>query len=170
LAEAVFLAGLERNSDVVAMSSYAPLFSLVDGQQWAHNLINFRPTQVLRTANYYVQWLFGTTVGTEVLAIDGAMPEVVFASATSDSGRVVVKLINTGRNPVSCDLLLEGSGAKRAQVIELQSDDLKAANRLGYSGDAEIAIKPVQRDVEVKDGRLVVSMKRQGIYVVTAGR
>jgi alpha-L-arabinofuranosidase len=170
LAEAVFLAGLERNSDIVAMSSYAPLFSLVDGQQWAHNLINFSPAQVLRTANYYVQWLFGSTVGTQVLAVEGAMPEGVFVSATSDSERVVVKLINTGRNSLSCNLLLEGANAKRAQVIELQSDDLKAANRLGYSGDPEITVQPVQHEVAVKDGRLVVSMKQQGIYVVTAGR
>lgn len=170
LAEAVFLAGLERNSDVVAMSSYAPLFSLVDGQQWYHNLINFSPTQVLRTANYYVQWLFSSTVGTQVLAVGGAMPDGVFVSATSDSERVVVKLINTGRAPVSCNLLLEGTNAKRAQVIELQSDDLKAANRLGYTGDAEIAVQPVQREAAVKDGRLVVSMKGQGIYAVIAGR
>lgn len=41
LAEAAFLTGIERNSDVVAMTSYAPLFSMVDGAHWNHNLIWF---------------------------------------------------------------------------------------------------------------------------------
>jgi alpha-N-arabinofuranosidase len=46
LAEAAFLTGLERNSDVVAMSSYSELFSLSEGEQWKQNLINFNPAHV----------------------------------------------------------------------------------------------------------------------------
>ena len=37
LAEAAFLTGLVRNSDVVAMASYAPLFAHVDAWQWRPN-------------------------------------------------------------------------------------------------------------------------------------
>ena len=38
--EAAFMTGLERNSDVVAMAAYAPLFCNVKHQRWPINLIN----------------------------------------------------------------------------------------------------------------------------------
>lgn len=58
LAEAAFLTGLERNSDVVVMSSYAPLFGHEEAWQWRPNLIWFDNLTSYATPNYYVQQLF----------------------------------------------------------------------------------------------------------------
>lgn len=58
LGEAVFMMGMERNSDVVIMSSYAPLFANVNYKKWNPDLINFDSSRVYGTPSYYVQKLF----------------------------------------------------------------------------------------------------------------
>ena len=58
IAEASFMTGLIRNSDLVAMSSYAPLFAKAGAAQWAPDLIWFDNTRVYGTPSYHVQALF----------------------------------------------------------------------------------------------------------------
>jgi len=67
LAEAAFMTGLERNSDVVAMASYAPLFGRQGYTQWQPNLIWFDQSRVYGTPSYYVQQMFSRNVGDYVL-------------------------------------------------------------------------------------------------------
>lgn len=67
LAEAAFMTGLERNSDVVVMASYAPLFGRFGWSQWAPNLIWFDGTQVYGTPSYYVQKLFSNNRGDVII-------------------------------------------------------------------------------------------------------
>ena len=69
LAEAACMTGLERNADVVGMSSYAPLFAHVDAWQWTPDLIWFDNLRSFGTPNYYVQQLFGPIVGTRLLTV-----------------------------------------------------------------------------------------------------
>src|SRR5690606_35183384 len=57
LAEAAFMTGLERNADVVHMTSYAPLMAHTEAWQWSPNMIWFNNLQSLATANYEVQKL-----------------------------------------------------------------------------------------------------------------
>jgi alpha-L-arabinofuranosidase len=58
VSEAAFMTGLIRNSDLVAMSSYAPLFAREGAMQWQPDLIWFDNTRVYGTASYHVQALF----------------------------------------------------------------------------------------------------------------
>jgi alpha-L-arabinofuranosidase len=69
LAEAAFMTGLERNSDVVVMSSYAPLFGHEEAWQWRPNLIWFDNLSSYATPNYYVQQLFSKNRGDQVLPV-----------------------------------------------------------------------------------------------------
>ena len=69
LAEAAFMTGLERNADLVRMSSYAPLFAHVDAWQWTPNLIWFDNLRSFATPNYYVQQLFAANRGDTVLPV-----------------------------------------------------------------------------------------------------
>lgn len=55
ISEAAFILGMERNSDVVKMSSYAPLFENVNKKDWNCNLIHFNSNQTFGRASYYVQ-------------------------------------------------------------------------------------------------------------------
>ena len=63
LAEALYLLGIERNGDVVAMTSYAPLFAKKHHESWNPDLIYFDNSNVILTCSYYVQQMFGTTAG-----------------------------------------------------------------------------------------------------------
>lgn len=67
LSEAAFMTGLERNADVVYLSSYAPLFAHTEGWQWSPDLIWFDNLKAYGTPNYYVQKLFSTNRGSKVL-------------------------------------------------------------------------------------------------------
>jgi alpha-L-arabinofuranosidase len=70
LAEAAFLTGIERNSDVVVMSAYAPLLAHLDAWQWRPNLIWFDNLTAYGTPNYYVQQLFSLHRGDVVLPVE----------------------------------------------------------------------------------------------------
>jgi len=92
LAEAAFMTGLVRNSDVVAMSSYAPLFAKAGATQWTPDLIWFNNTSVYGSPSYYVQELFSRNRPDAVLpltlAVADAKPEVFpgrIGVATTDS-------------------------------------------------------------------------------------
>lgn len=67
LAEAAYMTGLERNSDVVKMASYAPLFGNTISRQWEPDLIYFNNNTVFGSINYYVQKMFSNNVGNYTL-------------------------------------------------------------------------------------------------------
>ena len=58
LSEAAFITGMERNSDLVKMASYAPLFQNKYDRAWAVNLILISTDQVVGRSSYYVQRMF----------------------------------------------------------------------------------------------------------------
>jgi alpha-L-arabinofuranosidase len=58
LAEAAFMMGMERNADVVTMSSYAPLLAHPAGKAWNPDLIYFDGLNVVETPSFHVQALF----------------------------------------------------------------------------------------------------------------
>ncbi len=83
LGEAAFMTGMERNSDLVLMASYAPLFANVNGMQWQPDMIYYDSARsVLGTPSYYVQQMFSQNRGDTVLPTsinietNGAQPEV----------------------------------------------------------------------------------------------
>jgi alpha-N-arabinofuranosidase len=70
LADAAWMIGMERNSDLVIMSSYAPLFVNVNkgGMQWPTDLIGYDTLSSYGSPTYYAQKMFSTWHGDEVLA------------------------------------------------------------------------------------------------------
>ena len=67
LGEAVFMMGMENNSDVVAMNSYAPIFVNENDARWRPDMIRFSSYQSMGTPSYYVQQLFPNNIGTRVI-------------------------------------------------------------------------------------------------------
>jgi len=63
LAEAIYLLHVERNGDVVCMTSYAPLFARKDNTNWNPDLIYFDNQRPYLTCSYYVQQMFGLSAG-----------------------------------------------------------------------------------------------------------
>lgn len=113
------MAGLERNADIVEMSSYAPLFAHTDAWQWAPNLIWFDNLRSFGTANYEVQKLFSLNRGDQALPVVIRHPPVAvngtarfFACAGRDvkTGELVVKVVNATAEPVKTVLSVNGGG------------------------------------------------------------
>jgi len=63
LAEGLYLLHVERNADIVTMTSYAPLFARKNGTQWNPDLIYYDNERPFLTCSYYVQQLFGQSSG-----------------------------------------------------------------------------------------------------------
>lgn len=67
LAEAAYMTALERNGDLVVLSSYAPLLSKQGRTQWRPDMIYFDNTTITASVNYYVQQLFSINYGDSYL-------------------------------------------------------------------------------------------------------
>ncbi|MFI2363364.1 alpha-L-arabinofuranosidase C-terminal domain-containing protein [Promicromonospora sp. NPDC019610] len=67
LAEAAYMTAVERNSDVVRLSSYAPLLARVGSTQWLPDLVYFTDGEVLPSASYHVQRMMAEVRGVQVL-------------------------------------------------------------------------------------------------------
>ena len=65
LGEAVYMQGMERNSDIVTMASYAPIFVNVNDPKWMPDMIRFDATYSYGTPSYYVQKLMSQKIGTQ---------------------------------------------------------------------------------------------------------
>ena len=63
LAEALYLLHVERNGDIVCMTSYAPLFARKGATNWNPDLIYFDNERAYPTCSYYVQQMFGQSSG-----------------------------------------------------------------------------------------------------------
>ncbi len=130
LAEAAYLTGLERNGDVVTLSSYAPLFGHEERWQWRPNLIWMDNLQVYGTPNYYVQQAFSRNRGDRLLPVrfDGPLPAVngqprLYASSVYDerTGEVILKVVNAMAEAQAVDVSLNGvakiKGAAKVTVL-----------------------------------------------------
>jgi alpha-L-arabinofuranosidase len=65
IGEAVYMEGMENNSDVCRMASYAPIFVNENNQNWRPDMIRFNSGKSFGTPSYYVQKLFSNNVGTQ---------------------------------------------------------------------------------------------------------
>lgn len=171
LSEAAFMTGLERNADVVTLTSYAPLFAHVDGWQWTPDLIWFDNLRSFGTPNYYVQKLFATNRGTHLLsAVQGNAALTgqgkLYASATLDknTNEIIVKIVNASDSEQSKEVLLEGAGRlnSKAALTVLKSDKKDAVNSL----DQPENIKPVDQSLNIKGKKLDLILPPQSLSVI----
>lgn len=103
LAEAIYLTNIERNADVVSMTSYAPLMAKEKHINWNPDLIYYNNTEIKPSTGYYVQQLFGQNAGdqyiTSNITLDNKDEQVrkrINVSVVSDSktGDIIVKFAN----------------------------------------------------------------------------
>ncbi|MBQ0046763.1 MAG: carbohydrate binding domain-containing protein [Prevotellaceae bacterium] len=142
LMEAAFMTGLERNADVVEMATYAPLFAHVEGWQWRPDAIWFDNLNKFNSCSYYVQQLYATNKGSNVLSLtmkgkpvagnddqDGLHASAVYEKSTDE---VIIKIANVSAKVLDVALNLKGlkKGTHSATLISLQSDDLNAENSI----------------------------------------
>jgi alpha-L-arabinofuranosidase len=135
LGEAAWMTGLERNSDIVAMASYAPLFCNLNNPSWYPDLIYFNGTNDFGTPSYYVQQMFSLNRGNVVLPTTVAVsgnPLYVSSSLVQSSGQIIVKAVNVNNSTMSTTVNVNGvaSIASSATVIQLSGN---ATNQNSFS-------------------------------------
>jgi alpha-L-arabinofuranosidase len=149
LAEAAYMTQLERNGDVVAMASYAPLLAKNGHTQWRPDLVYFDNQAVYPTINYYVQKLFGVNSGDKSLSVEVPPESGLFASAVYDSpsGEAIIKIVNptAETKSVRLDLSALPSSTDEATQWTLSGDPL--ATNPSHQGEVS---RPVLRPVESK--------------------
>jgi alpha-L-arabinofuranosidase len=131
IGEAAFMTGLERNSDVVLMSSYAPLYANYNHTQWNPDLIGYDQLSSFGSTSYWVQQLFARNVGDKVLPVT-ATATGLYCSATvgSRGGQVYLKIVNPGDQDRPAQIAFGGRDAQVASVVVLADPDPQAGNTL----------------------------------------
>lgn len=169
LAEAAFMTGLERNADVVYQATYAPLFAHVEGWQWRPDLIWFDNLTSVRSANYYVQQLYGMNTGTHVLrltrdgkAVEGE--EGLYATACYDkpTKSYIVKIANTSGLEKNIQITFQGlKKLKPGQVTLLYADDIYVENTIEHKD----AVVPIKSEVQAQGNVLHATLKPHSFAV-----
>jgi alpha-L-arabinofuranosidase len=99
LAEGLYLLHVERNGDIVCMTSYAPLFARKGATNWNPDLIYFDNERPYLTCSYYIQQMFGLSSGQyyygNCVTFEGDAPGTVQPLADTHYGQSVVLNVNT---------------------------------------------------------------------------
>lgn len=169
LADAAWLTGLERNSDLVIMSSYAPLFVNVNagGMQWATDLIGYNALTSYGSPSYWTQVLFAGHVGTEIVPCTLTTSAArVYSSVTRDAKkrRLFIKLVNATSDAQPLEIALEGAGkvAPQATLITLSGKTPNATNSITSPHDVE----PVTRTIAVAGAKFTQSFAPYSVNVL----
>ncbi|MBQ3804626.1 MAG: alpha-N-arabinofuranosidase [Prevotella sp.] len=142
LAEGLYLLHVERNGDVVAMTSYAPLFARKDATNWNPDLIYFDNERPYLTCSYYVQQMFGQSAGQyyygdcvkfENDAADAIQPQegVRFGQSVvlnTKTRRLYVKVVNATAEPKKANIDLSRFGVKGTATKTLLTGEAESEN------------------------------------------
>jgi alpha-N-arabinofuranosidase len=116
LADAAWMTGMERNSDIVVMASYAPLLTNVNpgGMEWDTDLIGYNAMTSYGSPSYYAQVMFGSRHGNQILSSSlSGTPVRVYQSVTRDAatGAIYLKVVNAATEPADVSVKLSGGAA-----------------------------------------------------------
>jgi alpha-N-arabinofuranosidase len=168
LGDAAWMTGLERNSDLVVMESYAPLFVNVNpgGMQWASDLIGYNALTSYGSPSYWMQVMFAAHMGTEVVAASLAnTPARVFTSVSRDdkTHKLFVKVVNATSDSQPLAINIEGAGKlSQAKLITLSGESPNATNTITQPN----AIVPVERAISVAGPKFTQTFAPYSINVL----
>lgn len=152
LGDAAWMTCLERNSDLIIASCYAPLFVNVSpgGMQWESDLIGYNALNAYGSPSYYAQCMFAQNLGNRIVPIEnkdiptfrlkplkeqkeGDIAPQIYSSATYDAqtGHIYLKLVNVTANTNTVNIVMQGqtkmpSKAEKIELKAAKSDDTNA--------------------------------------------
>ena len=138
LAEGLYLLHVERNGDVVSMTSYAPLFARKNATNWNPDLIYFDNERPFLTCSYYVQQMFGQSSGQyyygDCVSFEGDAPGIEQPQEDVHYGQSVILNVKTRKLFVK---ICNASGEPKTANINLSRFGLKKmATKTSLSGNA----------------------------------
>ncbi len=150
LGEAVYMMGFENNSDIVKMSSYAPIFVNENDDCWKPDMIRFNSNAVMGTPSYYVQKLMADNLGyrtlkvtegdavyfddaevMEVAGTDKSLPGIfTCASMTQAEDEIILKIVNTSIVLETATIDLGSFKTSGGKLVQLKASEGMAENTL----------------------------------------
>jgi alpha-N-arabinofuranosidase len=156
LGDAAWMTGMERNSDIVIMSSYAPLLVNVNpgGMQWESDLIGYDALSSYGSPSYWAQVMFANHLGTEI--VPATLADVgprIYTSVTRDEKqrKLFVKVVNANSDPQRLSIALEGiPGVKRtAALTTMSGKSASASNSISHPN----AVVPIEHRIDIAGPR-----------------
>lgn len=151
LAEALHMTNLERNGDIVCMTSYAPLLAKEGHIHWNPDLIYFNNSEVHPTASYYTQRMFGQNSGDEYIPAELNTDQqdrkvnlrigqsVIRESKTGD---IIIKLVNLLPISVNTNLYLPSlQGYNPIASTSILTGDIRSKTAIPVNGNLAIGEK-----------------------------
>jgi alpha-L-arabinofuranosidase len=152
LGEAAFMTGLERNSDVVILASYAPLFVNLNHRAWNPDLINFDSAKWYGLPGYYVQKMFSENRGDVTLPVQVDSPPIQVAPS---KGMVGVGTWNT---------------EAEFKDIQVTAPDGKVLFASDFSKDAKGWEQLGEGQWSVQDGALRQTVEKEFVRAIAGDR
>ncbi|XP_052175278.1 alpha-L-arabinofuranosidase 1-like isoform X2 [Diospyros lotus] len=157
IAEAGFLIGIERNSDLVEMASYAPLFVNANDRQWNPDAIVFDSFQQYGTPSYWMQHFFKESSGAVLLnsTLQANSSSSLIASAIAwenpedQKNYLKIKVVNFGGNTVILKISIDGLEKNSLQSYGSTKTILTSSNRMDENSfKVPNKVAPIQSNFE----------------------
>ena len=168
LGDAAWMTGMERNSDLIVMASYAPLLINVNpgASQWVPDLIGYDALRSYGSPSYYAQVIFASKLGDKKPAseVDGGNPRF-FYSVTEDTAkkRLYIKLVNASSDAQPVKIGFKGVlPGPAGRVTVLSGKDTSATNTI----DHPASIVPVEKPLAIAGSTLTYDAPAYSIQVL----
>lgn len=178
LAEAAFLTGVERNSDLVKMASYAPLLQNNNRKDWPTNLIWIDNQKVMGRASYYVQQMYAQNrptynIVSNTVSKNGekefeqiattASEHYIVAGYDEQTGETVIKVVNSSEEPYTPTINLSTTSVEsNGTIITLSSASKKDENTM----DNPTKIVPVSTEYKSFDKSFKYTFKANSFTIL----
>ena len=166
--EAAYMTGFERNSDIVAMTAYAPTFAKINSQNWTVNMVWFDSQRTVLTPAYFTQMLYSNNTGTKYVdaSFSSDIPVSELAQSVTideEEQAIYVKLVNSSgsKRTVSIDASAFGS-VNCASNQFISADYASACNEV----DTDYFVAPQQQELSVSNGVISVDTGKYSVNVI----
>lgn len=160
LSEAAFLTGALRNSDLVAMTCYAPLLARINYAVWNPDLIWFDDKESYGTPSYYVQQLYGNHLGDYNVVYSHSEEEFpVQVSYDETRKEIILRMVNLTDKEKNMDVVLDEAwdiSESELRINEIGNEELAAYNQIGKE---LIVPKETRTVLEQKNHRISLHAK-----------
>ena len=143
LGDAAWMTGMERNSDIIVMSCYAPLFVNVNpgGMQWPSDLIGYDAARAYGSPSYYAQALFANHLGDHTVKTDatGLNSRFFWSATVSTADKMLhLKLVNGSSETQQLSLEIPGIASTKATTYTLHAGSRWATNTIEHPDAVKI--------------------------------
>ncbi|XP_012569214.1 alpha-L-arabinofuranosidase 1-like [Cicer arietinum] len=159
VAEAAFLIGLEKNSDIVSMVSYAPLMANINDRLWTPDAIVFNSYQLYGTPSYWLQQLFIESSGATLLnstlqtsSTSLVASAIQYKNSQDGNNYIRVKVVNFGTVVENFGISINGLKSNVQQtgssIVLLTSPNIMDENSFSEPNKIAPLRVPLEKKIE----------------------